>query len=971
MECLKVENISIQIFLKRIIAGQLNTCAYRCCLYMSALLLALNIFVTGSLAQDTEYVIETPSGFVKRNMATSKAKLKELKKIYLERFGNLPDTESDRFASGVFNTVKALEMVDLTWVVTTPGDWGSYIDKDHLTTYRRWECTKKDQNGDCIYKRVRVEMRTAATLYAPKNPYNGNMRTYVKLDFPLGKPVRNYVVAADEITAKLLHMPQKAGLKLITYGYAVDVNPNRNRPCCKTYSKKVNESGKCLTRYPFNSIKRTVIVDPRRDPRIARKFGFSLLSGKASFTDNNAAIQFYRPGSQNIYLVFKNSGPAIASENICGKDRWGKDIKQVAKYKSSGILKIPVKARAISLEGIKLDNSVEVSFKKINIDLPQLDLFFRHPGSVRSLPFKVTGVSVKWGDAPERIEKRIIEGEIKSRLKIEWKPKKPGPFIMDHKGRIKDVVGIGEGYRELSIGKGMFNFTQKLTANRFRMIMPEGLLDGDGKPGKEYPLILKVHGPADLNKFIVEWSGFDKGAWKEKTTGFEKVKDDWISRNSFIMPLKKNKESKDTSADRKYIRIRVMNPRYEGKLAFSYSHLIRRTGPVIKGIKLFVSRPGQTPEPDQSIDLFYPNFLTRDTVLLIPKAVLADGSVRELDKVGKDAHATRVLLKTDAPEIIELKGLRAAAKFSMGEATVTATIGGLVLDPNDNLELGKKALVSDPLRIWVNQLRLSRLLPAVRGGPERYILRVIGPSDMSKNYKVSWIGKNQQSGNFESSEDGTFMAEYTGDGLEKIKIQKKGVPVAMLFASSAGQQALIQIYPITPPITMVEHKAVGDLETSTECRKRLMMDAGFIAKVRGGNLRNAAKDACKKTRFSDKKTSKLTKKLNKKGQQLITIGNSVTITARAVYAPADAQCAWTIKDGGGLSLGKKITPLTDKGFCTNTLYGFKNGYNLDAKVLVELRHVMVPKAMGAPMVTNGNGPVKVSSFKYEVRNFNQ
>jgi len=772
-------------------------------------------------------------------------------------------------------------------------------------------------------------------------------------------------------------MPQKAGLKLLISIDAVDVNPGKPEPCCKTYINVTNEYGriqsKCQTRYPFNSIRTTLVVDPRRDSGIAQKLGFSLLPGKASFTDNNAAIQFSRPGSQNIYLVFKNSGPSIASENICGAGQNGKYNKQVAKYKSDGILKIPVKARAISLEGIVFDNLVEASFKKTSVDLPQLDLFENvgQSGLVSSaLSPVITGVSVKWGDTPEEMEKRLIEKEIKARLKVEWKPKKPGPFIMDHKARIKEVVGIGEGYRELSIANGMFTFTQKMTANRFSVIMP-GLSDGDGKPGKEYSLALKVHGPADLKNFIVDWSGFDTGAWKEKTTRFEKAEDGWISYNSFIMPLKKNIKPKDT---RQYIKIKVKNPGYADKMVFSYSHMIRRTGPVIEGIKLFAARPGQTPSTENSIDFFYPNFLTRvskSSVLLIPKAVLADGSVKDLEKVGTDAGAARVLLKTDAPEIVELKGLGASAKFSMGEAFVTATIGGAVLDPSDNLELGKKALVSEPLQILVNQLRLSRLLPSVQGDPERYSLNVIGPSDMSKNYKVSWIGAKKQSGSFEPMGDGSFVAEYTGDGLEKIEIEKKGVPVAMLYASSAGQQALIRIYPITPPVTIVEHKAIGDLETSTECRKRLMLDADFIAKVRGGDLRTAAKAACKKTRIADKKASKLTRNLNKKGQQLVTIENSVTITARAVYAPASAQCVWTIKNGGGLALEKKVTPLTDKGICTNTLYGFQNGYNPDAKVLVELRHVMVPNAMGAPMVADENVPVKVSSFKYKIKNFNQ
>lgn len=909
---------------------------------------------------DSPYVIPAPAGFIQENLARAKADLEEMKRAYKKRFGSLPDQRTQGFGKSIQDLAKSYGTANLAFEVSRPPvDWEGYISQSPDHEAAQWALSGGGQ-----------------LFLLPE-------QTGISLEAPLGKPMSFatdqgpvMVFAADEKTRALLRLPVKAGIRI--NARAVLVTPGQ--PCCK--SDTTRTKGECPEVHAAHQkAGEQFTLDPRQSQQIARELKFELRSGAGTLDDNLAAISFSRPGLSEISAVFAKTFDPIRSVgkvNVCGTPRvlsaaqWGREwagTYQVAAYQSAGEKAFTARAVAVSVVALALEghDPVALAGPANPASLPARDLFFGADPSYShsrgqtsdyagfTAPPRVTGVILK-GVEDARLNEQVA-AEALSRLTSTWSQDTAGPFVLGPKGEVLGLSGAGKGSRRLVIGREDAVITQDLTASTFRLDLPRTLDQGRIKPGQSYTVSLVVEGPADLSGAKAAWNAPKGLTWAKAATGFEQKETQWTASNSLVLdPASRNSGQAHT--------IEVSVTLTQGRKAFGLTRKLMETGPVIQGLALEAVRKGQGQIQTGQADLFFPNYLTQAGILLVPRAVLPEVGQMDLDKVGADAAAAQVVLKTDAPEIINLNGLMVTPRFSMGEANVTAAIGGRLLDPQNRLALGEEGLVSGAFRLTVNQLEL------LSGPGPRYTLRVLGPADMSKGYSAFFHGPTPFRSDFTAGEDGVWRAVYEGEGLEQVEIRLNGQAVALIQTVASRPAPLIQIQAIRPPISLVAHEDLGHLETETQCRDRMMQDPGFIGQAQGQDLYTAAKATCKQIRSKEKEKRKITEDLAKKGQSLVTIGSSVPVTAWIFNAPPGARCAWALINAGSLTLAEKENPVQD-GTCANVIKGFDRSPSPYARVRVDLRHLAVPPAMAGAAVAQDNPPVKAGHIQYMINHYNR
>jgi hypothetical protein len=212
--------------------------------------------------------------------------------------------------------------------------------------------------------------------------------------------------------------------------------------------------------------------------------------------------------------------------------------------------------------------------------------------------------------------------------------------------------------------------------------------------------------------------------------------------------------------------------------------------------------------------------------------------------------------------------------------------------------------------------------------------------------------------------------------MDKVMIEKSGKIFAQFNVKTTARKLGIKLIPPNPPVTIVSKVDVsnlGSLETITECKKQtgrqielFGFDPGMAVEDYCKAEREKQKEQIKSDREDQKAFNNMLSGLNKQGQDLVVISDTMRVGAAVkgdiTSMGSEVFCFWSLQNKANLELQSAVTPIERVGFdggaCFNLIRGLKGGFNPETVIKVDL--VVPPKpevpivATGEKVITYGN-----------------
>jgi len=935
--------------------------------------------VSYALADDKgkEQIIPSPKDFIEKNLKEFNERLRRLKELYQGQYGSLFAATSPIDAELIAKELP--KPTTLRLAVEYPEEKKQ---EEKKITIEKGEYFLED-----IYSNAEFNKMYLLTYGYSSSGDDG------------------FLVAADVKTSQLLGLPYKT--KINTNGRIRYISKERTSTrgeygevCCisvgrSTYCAETSKSYpySCI-RMAYNEYCDAYAQLPQfgylwEDPRYySKELSLSLQRVQGATVDEKMReVTFSSPGKKNInfisprkysseeqYRTFRSCTPQYSyryygSYNY-STTNYGLD-KAVIGYRPAGNISSEVKFTAVEFKkfgfpGYQFDTSYVGK-------LQSLDYFFETGSSEGRYAYERGSsigklephVLLDYGDAGGL--KAVKASDIKA--PVTWSITKSGPFSIAD-GYVAYRGGAGDTNFRVTLG-GYESIEGSLTANTIEVVLDDAMKRNEVSPGKNHKVFINVRGSADMTRYQVKWTG-DGGSWAQSITPFKKVGGIWQAEGLFgvdfdgIFDPSKLKKPVKIAAD-------VVMMGSNDKL-FSYENSkLKTTYPAVDKLELYAGVGKETPDSVTGpIDLF----ISSDTpkVVLLPRLSIKGGKSYTFKEMNPNAA---IEVTSSNPAIINITNedvrvksrenlidIVAFASGRTGTAKVIAKMGGKDLDSGGYALIAndKNELTSNTIEISVNEAYL--LAESLSGGRTKYKLIVSGPANMS-NYQARWSGEASRVNSF--SKDGNVYVTTleTTLRMDKVTIGKAGKTFAQFDLKTNIRKLNIKLIPPNPPVTVVNKVSVSDLgslESITECKKTVSRQIELF----GFNPGMAVDDYCKAEREKQKQEikaerenqkafNKMLSDLNKQGQDLVVVSDTMRVGAAIkgdiTSMGSEVFCFWSLQNKANLELQSTVTPIEkvglEDGACFNIIRGLKSGFNPETVIKVDL---VVPPKPEIPVV---------------------
>ncbi|HNQ63875.1 MAG TPA: hypothetical protein PKH70_07880 [Syntrophorhabdaceae bacterium] len=937
------------------------------CLWLALVLFTFSLIIpmaSPAFAEDDDksQIIPSPKDFVEKNLKEFIERLEKLKELYREQYGSL-------FAPTSPTDVEAIEKelpkpTTLTLAVKYPEE------------KRQEEKKITIEKGDYFLNKISVNAEFDK-IYQLTRGYSYGGRGIM-------------LVAADVKTSQLLGLPYKANLTPLgdihylskertstrglegesccisveKYEYCAEYSSLILNKCIRT--KLEERCGEYAQPPYFQSLSRKDLMPYKNELNLSGKsvLGATVYGREVTFSSpGKKDVGFVSPrkySSEEQYKIYRSCIPKYSYRSSEKID------KAVIGYKPAGEISSTVEFTA-------------VEFKKLGFPGYQIDVV--HGGQVQKLDYfyylgsSRDSYSFSHGGPIGKIEPYVLldygnAGGLKAvgaseiNFPVKWSITKAGPFSIEN-GIVTYNGGAGDTKFAVTLG-GYESVEGSLTANTIEVVLDDAMKRNVVSPGKDHKVRINVKGPADMTRYQVKWTG-DGGAWAQSVTPFRKVGEIWQAEGSFSVGF----DGASKLGQPAKIKAEVVMIAGSNKVYTYESSKLATTYPAVDKLELYAGVGDSAPEKvTEPIDLF--SSLDTPRVVLSPRLSLKGGEFYTLDQINPQAG---VEITSSNPAIVNvirepvvssgMLNIVAHAGGKTGNAKVVAKIGGKDLDP-----LGYAQIADDRTELESNVVEISvndaYLIAKSLGGRTIYKLIVSGPADMTK-YQARWTGEANRETSFKS-DSGVFVSMLdTTLRMDKVIIQKAGKAFAQFDVKSASRKLNITLIPPKPPVTIVSKVNVSDLgslETITECKKNV----GRQIEAFGFNPGMAVEDYCKAEREKQKQEikaereeqkafNKMLRDLNKQGQDLVIVSDTMRVGA-AIKGDTtfinEVFCFWSLENKENLELQSAVTPVEKVGFeegaCFNTVKGLKSGFNPETMIKVDL---VLPPRPDVPVVATG------------------
>lgn len=511
--------------------------------------------------------------------------------------------------------------------------------------------------------------------------------------------------AADRLTAAALNLPTVAGIT--AFGDATFVFFNKKVDgCCAKVRRDKNNRIICLRKHKVPTIERRKNIDLR--------------------------------GMFGTKINFKGLGNTVKQSGIAGvgvKPQAGRHqlraIIDVGREPKTSVQCAPLGKQAVSFKPSdqkRIDLSLNV-VQLLDFGIGGLDTKFTPGGKLVSTDyFGPAGGNVRIKSRSTAGQLRRINGALGKVNSADGATKlqsifstvrelNAGPFTVNRRGVISLPRRFRPGASRIRwrLKGGVGEKIHTLRANRYDVEVDPEINAGRMIEGREYFVRIVVEGPSSLAKHTIDWGG--DVAWKGNPS-FERDGKISTAENTFTLGVENQFPD---------LEISMSGP--DGEV-FTFKRGIKVAGEAVQGLQLFASK-GLISEPRiirPALDFFFPTsdglsaMLARfSPQISTPRGVFDIFQVDVESPVVKEhQRQSGKVIAIDNPNIIVGGGrvnIRPGfAEFqvapAINEATVAALVGGPSIDPGNNLGFpGGKALISKPIKLTVNSVRLLR-----RGG---------------------------------------------------------------------------------------------------------------------------------------------------------------------------------------------------------------------------------------------------------------
>ena len=922
---------------------------------------------TPVFAQDKDkgQIIPSPKDFITKNLKEFNERLEELKKSYRNKYGL-------EHGSLLLDKTSPIEPETIAKQLPKPKTLSLNVQYP-VQTSQKDRGEMKDR-GEVEYY---ISPSWSLWIRSITDPvYNFGPASYsFSFGSAIEKNIKGRLVAADERTSQALGLPYKVDHEV--YGDVVRVSKTDTvlTGCCikmgtKTYCAKYSEKNpkicaktesyeSCIEYFhkPVRYYDKNYLFSGDDNERFGLSVGFQGVSSASGVKE----VRFSGPGLKSIQVTSNRKIPSDESKinyREC-----------ISKYSSS----IPeIDGRKVVEDGYKsLDNNSSVieytAVKFVGLgflgnqiaappgveinewDYP--DYFFgtetrkSYDPSGRITPFAL----LDFGDAGG---KKTIKAH---NLPVQFTTVKAGPFSINSNGWFEYRGGFGETHFRVSLGK-YETVDGRLTANLINVV-PDSFMGTMFKvsPGKNHKAQVYVEGPADMSKYQVKWTS-DVGKWSEGLSSFRKVGQVWQTEAIFNV---------DSIGINKPVKIEISLVRMaDNKEIYTYKRTLSTTYPPVSKLELFAGVGGESPQKVTGpIDLFFSSS-NRQRIELSPRFFLKEGEAYTAREINSTAN---IEVSSSNPAIVRivpenkpglLTRLFAETSVRTGSAKVVAKMGDSVSGNKGQSLIANEMseLISNTVEISVNDAYL--IAKSSSGGRTIYKLIVTGPANMSK-YQARWSGEAARTTAFSKDGDSYVATLETTLRMDKVEIEKAGKTFANFNVKSVAKNINLKLIPPNPPVTVVKKVGVSDLgslETITECKKNV----SHLVEYFGFNPGMAVEDYCKADREKQKQEikaereeqkafNKMLSDINKQGQDLVVVSDTMSVGAaiKGNFASLDDNvvCFWSLQNNANLELQNQITSIekvgTDEGACFNIVKGLKRGFNPDTVLKVDL--VVLPR----------------------------
>ncbi|MCX8110340.1 MAG: hypothetical protein N3D15_03705 [Syntrophorhabdaceae bacterium] len=784
--------------------------------------------------------------------------------------------------------------------------------------------------------------------------------------------INAYTLAADDFTSYVLRIPKKAYLSITQRG----LFSNKQKSNCCTNYRFINKQGDFVCEnYASTSFLSAYNIDPRGVIE-----NFNLWTSGGGTIGGKEYVNFNKPGRGIVKAILpahysdakeeiipitetpcmrvvRSDLPKPGTKDVHFWTEKDNETKITVRWqgKNRGNFETQVDFDVLSFEGIKVDGN---EFRDAGKETDGVDIFVQGSNVFPSVelgssyePVLIIRRAAK--SQQGRLSDAVItsfEPASKWLLSVTYNISNEGPFVVTQRGVITPL-STGETRLMMNVGK-VFYLYRKITANRWSYEMDTAPMEGRASPNILYRIMLNVQGPADMKSYNVKWEG-NGLKWQTPNQSFVRKGDRWVSENYFSVADDVKK------GDKTEIKIYVDNVK-KGTRAFE---LIKRFEiyPNIFSIALELAAKGQPPT-SQGIDLFYPNF--------IPDGNTFRAYLKYMDKDGKEININEIKNLLTKSNLTLLSETPAVAQVFSGGGQVGTAIGDSMI--SCQLDLGDRKLISKWVKVTANKIMLTK---GESQGWATYIIRVIGPADMSKYQAVFYHNKGTQRAIFVRANDGSQSAGIsTVEKIEKVEILKDGKAVAMMPVADhvVLPEPGIKLLPIKLPgkvIDTITPVDMGSLTSTADCRNMLRKQfpeyygsaPDDVLNPICQGMREKEKEEIKEQRATDKAQLEILKALKKEGRRLMVFSDSTEIAAvvSGNFDPQRTYCRWRIDKGGSLKVERPQTDIVRIGIdgaCYNKITGFQGDFDTNALASVELVYAYPPMQAGK-FITGTEAPM--------------
>lgn len=913
-------------------------------------------------------IIEQPSEFVEKNLSAYRKLLNTLKKNHEEQFGSyLAQAATDP-------EIIARELPkgkQLRISIQYPEEAAAKTDKISFP-----------KDGSFLTANFRPSARVSS-FYNLTSGYGSGLTASGE----------QMLVAADPVTAQSLGLPYQVRTSLQGDIIWTEKKPSvSGSSCCQSASSRSvcverDNAGKCKKtsseRYcgKWADLPKTSYHSSSNLALYARDLNLKAETSSGVKMEKDLSLAtFSSPGRKTIrfsssrkysdeeaYRIYQKCVPEFSSSD-----------KALVGHKAAGEESAELKFTAVALKGFGFAGfDISESYG----EPPQLDFFYKDSdtknfSSSMGDAFLSPMVLLDYGDAGG------LKAHTASALNapVTLSVTSHGPFFIDqNRGTYRG--GTGETRFRITLG-GNESVEHRLTANRINVVLDEAMSKNDVVPGKKHKVRVLIKGPADMSKYEARWQA-SGGVWQKETTDFYQSGQEWQAEGEFLAPFAK--ESAGKKGQPVTISLQIINKK-GGKALYTYENKrLAATDAAISGLELHAGLNKRAAKKvDEPFDLILGS--SDPMVLLSPQIILPDGEVYPLYK---KAPSRLVKIESSNPEIAHVRSeqygpdallkqiIVARPTGRLGTTQIVARMGSVEYDPSGAAYLaGNEELKSNIVTVNVNRAVL--IADTESGGRTIYRLIVSGPADMSK-YRAVWRGEASRNTGFVPSDEGYASTLETTLKMDQVSVVRNNAVVASFNIKSVARKVNIKLLPVTPPFTVLQKTALSDLgslESITDCKKKITplidhfgFNPGMPVEDYCRSQREQEKQKIKTEREDQKNFNEMIRKLDRQGQELVVVADSVKIGAavKGDLAALDSApfCSWHLEQAGSVTLAENITPVETisvaEGGCFNNLVGLKKGFNPEMTLKVELIILSSPQK---PLVITGESITTVGGILY-------